>query len=161
MAVCGDCEYGPRARELVKRERDWLMAHIGEIPGLRPYLAHANYILVGITNPGITCDALRASLIRKDLVIRHCSNFPGLGAPYFRVAVRTRGENQKLMRSLGEALHAAGGTITHHHAVGRDHLPWYERETPALVRSSLAATKTTLDPANILNPGVLVPRPER
>jgi alkyldihydroxyacetonephosphate synthase len=49
-----------------------------------------------------------------------------------------------------------GGTITHHHAVGRDHRPWYDRQRPALFAEALAGAKAKLDPAGILNPGVLV-----
>ena len=49
-----------------------------------------------------------------------------------------------------------GGTITHHHAVGRDHRGGYEREVPALYREALAAAKSRLDPRGIMNPGVLV-----
>jgi alkyldihydroxyacetonephosphate synthase len=60
--------------------------------------------------------------------------------------------------AASEALHAAGGTITHHHAVGRIHDPWYRRERPALFGDALAAIKRTWDPAAILNPGVLVSR---
>ena len=48
-----------------------------------------------------------------------------------------------------------GGTITHHHAVGRDHRSGYERQTSPLFRQTLAATKSFLDPSAILNPGVL------
>ena len=44
----------------------------------------------------------------------------------------------------------------HHHAVGRDHMPWYQRQRPALFGAALAAAKRTLDPAGILNPGVLI-----
>ena len=58
--------------------------------------------------------------------------------------------------AASEAVHAAGGTITHHHAVGRTHLPWYRRERPALFGAALAAVKATLDPAAICNPGVLI-----
>ncbi|MEO8552795.1 MAG: FAD-linked oxidase C-terminal domain-containing protein, partial [Kofleriaceae bacterium] len=54
-----------------------------------------------------------------------------------------------------DALAAAGGTITHHHAVGRTHAPWYRRERPALFGEAFAAIKRTLDPAAICNPGVL------
>jgi len=58
--------------------------------------------------------------------------------------------------AASEALAGAGGTITHHHAVGRIHRPWYDRERPALFGEALAAVKQTLDPRGILNPGVLV-----
>ena len=56
-----------------------------------------------------------------------------------------------------DALIAAGGTITHHHAVGRDHMPWYRAQRPALFGNALAAAKSALDPAGIMNPGVIVP----
>jgi alkyldihydroxyacetonephosphate synthase len=49
-----------------------------------------------------------------------------------------------------------GGTVTHHHAVGRDHRSGYEAQSPPLFRAALAAAKTSLDPAGILNPGVLI-----
>ena len=55
-----------------------------------------------------------------------------------------------------DALFAAGGTITHHHAVGRDHMPWYRAQRPALFGVALAAAKRALDPAGVMNPGVLV-----
>jgi len=55
-----------------------------------------------------------------------------------------------------EALAAHGGTITHHHAVGRVHKPWYERERPARFGAALAAVKRELDPAGIMNPGCLI-----
>ena len=61
--------------------------------------------------------------------------------------------------AASDALLAAGGTITHHHAVGRDHMPWYQQQRPALFGTALDAAKGVLDPAGILNPGVLVPAP--
>ena len=56
-----------------------------------------------------------------------------------------------------DALIAAGGTITHHHAVGRDHMPWYRAQRPELFGKAFAAAKSALDPAGIMNPGVLAP----
>ncbi|MFA1540708.1 FAD-linked oxidase C-terminal domain-containing protein [Actinomadura monticuli] len=47
-------------------------------------------------------------------------------------------------------------TITHHHAVGRDHRPWYDHQRPAPFAAALQAMKSTLDPVAILNPGVLL-----
>jgi alkyldihydroxyacetonephosphate synthase len=49
-----------------------------------------------------------------------------------------------------------GGTVTHHHAVGRDHRRWYDRQRPDLFADALRAAKRTLDPAAVLNPGVLI-----
>jgi alkyldihydroxyacetonephosphate synthase len=49
-----------------------------------------------------------------------------------------------------------GGTITHHHALGRDHRIWYDRERPDLFACALKAIKQVVDPHHILNPGILV-----
>ena len=57
---------------------------------------------------------------------------------------------------MSEAIVDAGGTITHHHAVGRDHRPWYDGQRPDLLAAALGAAKRALDPAAILNPGVLI-----
>ncbi|HEY5973311.1 MAG TPA: threonine-phosphate decarboxylase, partial [Geobacteraceae bacterium] len=59
----------------------------------------ANYLLVELTD-GTSADALTARLRRERLLIRSCSNFPGLDSRFFRVAVRTRTENEQLLRLL-------------------------------------------------------------
>ena len=50
----------------------------------------------------------------------------------------------------------AGGTVTHHHAVGRMHRDGYDKQRPALFAEALKAVKGTLDPHGILNPGILI-----
>jgi alkyldihydroxyacetonephosphate synthase len=55
-----------------------------------------------------------------------------------------------------DAILAAGGTITHHHGVGSDHRPWYERQVGELGIAALRAVKRELDPAGIMNPGILL-----
>jgi alkyldihydroxyacetonephosphate synthase len=57
-----------------------------------------------------------------------------------------------------EAVLSAGGTITHHHAVGRDHRPWYDRQRPEPFAQGLKAAKAALDPGWVLNPGTLISR---
>ena len=54
-----------------------------------------------------------------------------------------------------------GGTITHHHAVGRDHAPWMEEEVGGKGVAALRALKSELDPAGIMNPGKLLPVGDR
>lgn len=83
-------------------------------------------------------------------------------APYYGIYAAGRwGETvtqwDRIKRAVSDALHTAGGTITHHHAVGRDHRRWYDRQRPDPFAAALLATKTTLDPNGILNPGVLLP----
>jgi len=87
--------------------------------------------------------------------------YPDGVAPYFTVlapAVRGGEVEQwdEVKAAVSEALIDGGGTITHHHAVGRDHRPWYDRQRPAPFAAALRAAKAELDPAAILNPGVLI-----
>jgi alkyldihydroxyacetonephosphate synthase len=87
--------------------------------------------------------------------------YPDGAAPYFTVlapAIRGGEVEQwdEIKAAVSEALIDAGGTITHHHAVGRDHRPWYDRQRPAPFAAALRAAKAELDPAGMLNPGVLV-----
>lgn len=65
------------------------------------------------------------------------------------------GEWGAVKAAAAAAIDASGGTATHHHAVGRDHRPGYDRERPELFAQVLRAAKATLDPAGVLNPGVL------
>jgi alkyldihydroxyacetonephosphate synthase len=87
--------------------------------------------------------------------------YPDGAAPYFTVlAPALRGGEveqwDEVKAAVSEALIEAGGTITHHHAVGRDHRPWYDRQRPAPFAAALRAAKAELDPAATLNPGVLI-----
>jgi alkyldihydroxyacetonephosphate synthase len=87
--------------------------------------------------------------------------YPNGPAPYFTVLAPARrgGEVEQwaeIKAAASDALLAAGGTITHHHAVGRDHRPWYDRQRPEPYAVALRAAKAALDPAGILNPGVLI-----
>ena len=62
----------------------------------------------------------------------------------------------QIKAAASEAVLAGGGTITHHHAVGRDHRPWYDRQRPEPFAAALRGAKSALDPTGSLNPGVLV-----
>lgn len=88
--------------------------------------------------------------------------YPDGPAPYFTYHAKPAPgaeieQWREIKAAASDALIAAGGTITHHHAVGRDHMPWYETQRPALFGVALAAAKAVLDPGGVLNPGVLVP----
>ncbi|WP_319825410.1 FAD-binding oxidoreductase [Thalassovita sp.] len=61
-----------------------------------------------------------------------------------------------IKRAANTAVTAHGGTVTHHHAVGRDHRSGYEAQTSPLLRAALSGAKAQLDPQSILNPGVLI-----
>ena len=67
------------------------------------------------------------------------------------------GQWRTVKRAASDAIVACGGTITHHHAVGRDHLPWMMHEVGETGVEVLRALKQELDPAGIMNPGKLIP----
>lgn len=87
--------------------------------------------------------------------------YPDGPAPYFTVVAAGRPGSEVAMwddvkTAASEVLGRLGATITHHHAVGRDHRPGYDRQRPEPFSVALRAAKAALDPAGVLNPGVLV-----
>ena len=87
--------------------------------------------------------------------------YPDGPAVYFTVIAPARhGEEIEqwaaIKRAVSDAVIAEGGTITHHHAVGRDHRPWYDEQRPAPFAAALRGAKSAVDPEGIMNPGVLI-----
>jgi alkyldihydroxyacetonephosphate synthase len=87
--------------------------------------------------------------------------YPDGPAPYYTFAGLyrpglSRADWMALKTAASDAIMQAGGTITHHHAVGRQHRPWYDRERPEPFALALAAAKRAVDPNGVLNPGVLI-----
>ncbi|TYB68673.1 FAD-binding oxidoreductase [Nonomuraea sp. PA05] len=111
-------------------------------------------------------DAVRLALLGalgSPLVMCHISHVYETGASlYFTVVTPQDGDPvaqwERAKAAVNAAIVAAGGTITHHHGVGRDHLDAYASEIGPVGAGVLRAVKAELDPAGILNPGVLVPR---
>ncbi|CCG01208.1 FAD-binding oxidoreductase [Blastococcus saxobsidens] len=110
--------------------------------------------------------ALRESLTRgghAPLVMTHLSHGYPTGASLYFTVLADRDDALPIQqwltakRAATDALLAAGGTLTHHHAVGADHRPWLEREVGPLGVEVLRAVKQRLDPNGICNPGVLLP----
>jgi alkyldihydroxyacetonephosphate synthase len=87
--------------------------------------------------------------------------YPDGPAPYYSfTALGKPGSDlsqwAEIKQAASDAVIAGGGTITHHHAVGRDHRPWYDKQRPETFATALRAAKKSLDPSSILNPGVLI-----
>jgi alkyldihydroxyacetonephosphate synthase len=110
--------------------------------------------------------ALRESLTRdgrRPLIMSHVSHGYATGASLYVTVLADRDDDLPIQqwltakRAATDALLAAGGTLTHHHAVGADHRPWMEREIGPLGVEVLRAVKERLDPNGICNPGVLLP----
>src|SRR5829696_550546 len=88
--------------------------------------------------------------------------YPDGAAPYFTVLAPARRGSEveqwdAVKAAVTETLITAGGTVTHHHAVGRDHRPGgYDHQRPGVFAEALRAAKRAVDPQAILNPGVLI-----
>ena len=87
--------------------------------------------------------------------------YPDGPAPYYGVYAPGRWDGllsqwDEIKAAVSAAIIDNGGTITHHHAVGRDHRAWYEQQRSDPFGRVLHAAKDTLDPADVMNPGVLI-----
>jgi threonine-phosphate decarboxylase len=103
-ACLADREYISRTRTLIKLEREFLLDRLAALPGLLPFPSAANYLLVKLTRPGMTAATLRERMLAHHIVIRDASNFRGLDERFFRIAVRGRQENERLLAALEQCL---------------------------------------------------------
>jgi len=176
----GTCADGPQHRDDGERGVDagdagsWRSAFF-DGPYLRDVLLSVG-VIADTFETAITWDrfeGLHAALVREvrramkavcgagRLTCRFTHVYPDGPAPYYTfVAPARRGEElaqwAAIKEAASEVLMAHGATITHHHAVGRLHRPWYERQRPVPMGEVLRAVKGQLDPAGVLNPGVLI-----
>lgn len=110
---------------------------------------------------GLLRDALSRLCRGQIVTCRLTHAYPDGVAPYFTVLAAPRHEDRvaawdEVKAHVLEAILRLGAAVTHHHAVGRDHRPGYDRECSPLYARSLQAVKRVLDPTSMLNPGVLV-----
>ncbi len=97
------------------------------------------------------------------IVMCHVSHLYETGASLYCTFIARQREGAEVeqwravKRAASEAIVTGGGTITHHHAVGRDHAPWLRSEIGAQGVAAIGALKAELDPAGIMNPGKLLP----
>lgn len=102
--IIRDSGYVERARRYVFAEREYLFRALGKINGIKPFSPGANFIFCELGGKKISSGKLEEELGKKGILIRDCSNFRGLNDKYFRVAVKKRGENRKLVTALREVL---------------------------------------------------------
>ena len=102
VAALAETEYLKQTRVLIQREKEYLFHHLAELAGFRPYNPEVNFILTRILDNRLAAPLLAELLARKGILIRDCSFFPGLGPNYFRVAVRDRRANERLLTALAE-----------------------------------------------------------
>lgn len=181
-AAGGRCEKGAIYKQSGERGRD------ERADAWRAAFLRGPYVQSALVSLGLVCDTFEtactwdklAELVREvrgcvreavagavavgDLTCRFTHAYPDGPAPYFTfVCTSGRGGPKDTWSAVkgaaSEAVLRTGGTITHHHAVGRVHRPWWERERPAPFGDVLRAVKKTLDPHGVLNPGVLLAGP--
>ncbi|MFC8094556.1 FAD-binding oxidoreductase [Streptomyces sp. NPDC057301] len=117
--------------------------------------------LIDAVRTEVGAAALKATGHAATVNCRLTHVYPDGAAPYFTVAVAGRpGAEVEIWDDIkavaNDVLHRHRATVTHHHAVGRDHRPGYDRQRPEPFALALRAAKDALDPHRILNPGVLL-----
>jgi threonine-phosphate decarboxylase len=103
LASLADADYAAATLKIIAAERAHLTAGLAAIPGLHPFPAAANYILVECV-PARESGELAERLLAERILIRCCGSFVGLDHHFFRVAVRTRKENDRLLAALAAVI---------------------------------------------------------
>lgn len=109
IAVLGDRQFQQQTWSWLPSARRQLFQGLQRLPGLVPLPGAANFLLVRCDPPPSgtqrSVRTLQEALLKQDqILIRDCLSFPELGDQYFRVAVRTAAENQRLLGALAQLL---------------------------------------------------------
>jgi threonine-phosphate decarboxylase len=124
MAAIKDEEFAANTREYVSAEKNILYEGLTKITGIHPFQPTVNFILVRIEDDVITTSEIQNNLLQNNILIRNCSNFVGLNESYFRVAVKTRKDNQKLLSALKLVME----DVTFNENVRKDKIPEFVAE---------------------------------
>lgn len=100
VAALNDEQYRVLSKELVYKAKEELYSLLGALPGLVPYYPAVNFILVNIEGTGMNAGQLSQALLAHNVLIRDCSNYPGLSAGYIRLAVKQPAQNAVLVNAL-------------------------------------------------------------
>lgn len=93
-------DYLQKSRELISKEADFLKSELSKIWGFKPGVAVTNFLLVDISERTVKSTELVERFAKNGILIRNCISFKGLGENYIRIAVRTRPENEKFIRTI-------------------------------------------------------------
>src|SRR5579883_762435 len=183
LECCAD--FGGRVPEIASTSRSPVGLREGEAGAWRQSFLNAPYLMDTVAAMGMVSDTFETAITwdrfeefhgnlmetarqavtrvcgRGTVTVRFTHAYPDGPAPYYTVlAPGKRGAEleqwDEIKSAVSDELIRLGGTITHHHAVGRYHRPWYDRQRPDGFARALIAAKRALDPNAILNPGVLI-----
>lgn len=99
--ILEDHGYIQQTHQWLAAQRSWLFDALNALPHLRVWPGAANYILLRCLRPGVD---LQQALLQHRILIRHCANYPGLSADYYRVAIKSEEANRKLIAALQQVL---------------------------------------------------------
>jgi len=102
IAALDDWGYIKKTRRLIRKERDRMLSALRLLPGVETYPGSANFILFKIDSRDV--HTLRQKLGYRGVLVRECTGFPGLDSRFIRVAIRTRRDNNRLIKALRELL---------------------------------------------------------
>ena len=119
MAAINDEEFAANTRQYVSGEKSFLYDGLTMIKGIQPFKPTVNFILVRVGDSGIISSEIQNLLLKNNILIRDCSNFVGLDENYFRVAVKTREDNRKLLNALKLVM----DDVPSNENIQKDHVP--------------------------------------
>jgi threonine-phosphate decarboxylase len=102
IAALEDVEYLENTEKLLKEEKAFLLSELGEIDCFKVFPADANFIFIDVRKSGLTAAELKRKMLNHGILIRDCSSFRSLDEYFIRIAIRTRQENQRLLKALKE-----------------------------------------------------------
>ncbi|MBP2627069.1 MAG: L-threonine-O-3-phosphate decarboxylase [Firmicutes bacterium] len=104
VAALNDYAYQHMSKEFIGKVKMDLYHSLLSIPGLKPYLPSVNFILINIKDINMTGEELRQAMASHNILIRDCSNYPGLSSEYIRIAVKRPEQNSILVETLKKVI---------------------------------------------------------
>jgi threonine-phosphate decarboxylase len=105
LACLEDAAFPAKTERWLEQERAFLLQRLMKLDGFHPFSSRTNFLLVRMDKRRGDALQLRAFLLRKKILIRACNSFAELGGDFFRVAVRRRKDNRRLLGALSEWTH--------------------------------------------------------
>jgi histidinol-phosphate/aromatic aminotransferase/cobyric acid decarboxylase-like protein len=103
VACLNDASFTAKTTRWLAKERQFLFEQLAALDGVHPIASQTNFLLVKIARKSAQTLQLQSFLLnQKRMLIRDCDSFAGVGAGYFRITVRRRGDNRRLLAALKE-----------------------------------------------------------